>query len=533
MEDTVQSLQRQLTQTRQALDIVLALDRVRDNVNHPSVMLADLVDVMMAHFEVEIGQLYLREQNTGVLELRVWRRRSGERRLRADERLLPPATLDDLLIHEGVTLLHVEASTLHLAALPLCMHGEPLGLLLLARRSCPFDAAEKALLETAGRQLDSAIVQARRAHELAQRNRELETIYRVDRLRDQGLPFDEMLNRVLHELTKTLQAEMGFVMLYDRTGRKLEMRACTHDHLAQAPVEEARLWQLAEEAVHATELRCAVVDDGRCDLMCVPLILRDEIIGVFGVAKHRGRADSLADEQRLLRAIVSQMDTAILESLERRRLRRLLGRSVDPNVLSRLLTEPDVDILSGERVRATVLYADLRGSTRLAEQLAPEHLVAYINDYLKEMTEIVLAHQGTLDKFVGDEVMALFGVPLEQADHPLRAVRVGLEMRSRHQELMRAWQAKGFLVADLGVGVATGEMIVGEMGCKRRTDYTAIGRVVNLGARICAHARPGQVLISEATYQAVAEQVEAVAHPGLRFKGVTTPVTVYEVSRLR
>jgi adenylate cyclase len=265
--------------------------------------------------------------------------------------------------------------------------------------------------------------------------------------------------------------------------------------------------------------------------MCVPLILRNEVIGVFG-AVNRERPGFTSDDRRLLQAIVSQMDTAIFEGLERRRLRRVLGRSLDPHVLDRLLANPNVDILKGERAVLTVLYADLRGSTSLAEHLNPDLLVELIGDYLGQMTNVVLAHEGTLDKFVGDEVMALFGAPFPQPDHALRAVRVGLAMQVAFREVVARWLARGVEMAGLGVGIATGELIVGEIGFEQRTDYTVIGRAANLGARICAVAQAGQVLISQATFDLVKDWVQVTPIPGLRFKGIGHDVTVYHVTRL-
>jgi class 3 adenylate cyclase len=149
------------------------------------------------------------------------------------------------------------------------------------------------------------------------------------------------------------------------------------------------------------------------------------------------------------------------------------------------------------------------------------------------MTEIILSHQATLDKFVGDEVMALFGAPFPQPDHALRAVRVGLEMQVAHQEIMETWQARGDIKpAAMGIGIATGELTVGEMGCPQRTDYTVIGRAANLGARICGVAKPNQVLISQATHDLIKDHVAATPIPGMRFKGVDHDVTVYHLSHI-
>jgi adenylate cyclase len=267
-------------------------------------------------------------------------------------------------------------------------------------------------------------------------------------------------------------------------------------------------------------------------VLCIPLILNDEIIGVLGVVNRYGPRGFRSEDRRLLSAIGSQMDTAIFESLERRRLRQVLGRSVDPRVMERLLANPNVDILEGERAVLSVLYADIRGSTPLAERTDPELLVEFVNDFLGRMTEIIMSHEGTLDKFVGDEVMALFSAPFPQPDHALRAVRVGLEMQTAHQAVLETWQTRGLGSAPIGVGIATGELTVGEMGCPQRTDYSVIGRAASLGSRICGAAAAGQVLISQATYDLVKGQVQATPITGLQLKGVDHDVTAYHVTRI-
>jgi len=209
-----------------------------------------------------------------------------------------------------------------------------------------------------------------------------------------------------------------------------------------------------------------------------------------------------------------------------------LGRSVGPNVMERLLRASDTEFLKGERATLSVLYADLRGSTELARRTEPELLVGFVNDYLSHMTRVVLRHDGTLDKFVGDEVMALFGAPVPQADHALRAVRVGLEMVHEHHTVMRAWEGRGVQPVPIGVGIATGELIVGEFGSSIRSDYTVIGHAANLGARICSTALADQVLICEHTYGLVREKVAAEPIEGLHFKGIDEPLTVYHVRAL-
>lgn len=542
MEDgaTLQELQRELELKQQELNLIMAIDTIRDQSPEPVHMLASIVNLMADEFKADLCLLALLDQETNEAELKVAQQRNGEFAHVAQlvsRPLMEQATkLDTVTLWYGDELLpELEvAADLQFAAVPIIMgEDKRLGAMLLARSAKPFDFREVQLLNTAEDQIDSAIMQCYAQHELAQRNRELETIYRIDHIRDHEASFDGMLNAVIRELQGTLEAEMGFVMLYDTSGERLEMRASTHDDLFRVSPYGEIVDKLAHEALKRGELISRnELGDVLRSVICLPLILNEHIIGVMGVVNRYGGRGFGPNERRLLTAVGSQMDTAIFENMEKRHLREVLGRSVDPRVMERLLASSETDFLKGERKTLTVLYADIRGSTSLAERTDPEKLVGFINAYLGKMTEIVLAHEGTLDKFVGDEVMALFGAPFDQKDHALRSVRVGLAMQTAHQRIISKWRKKGVEAAPIGVGIATGDMIVGEMGSPRRTDYTVIGRAANLGARICGAAQAGQVLISQETYEMVKEKVQATPIEGLHFKGVGSDVTVYHVTRV-
>ncbi len=540
MEDQLQRSSSCPARTERELEIIMAIDRVRDTVLAPVAMFSLILTVLADRFQAGLCHLYLINRETGTLELKAVNERGIGESLSPTHLL---ALVQQAMQGEGVAVwpadkvLPPDALTgvpysLHLAVIPVVMEAQPLGALLMVRSGRPFDADEIELLKVAECQVDSAVIQAYTYHELQQRNKELETIYRVDRIRDQNLPFDEMLEGALQELCMAVGVEAGLVMLYNYAGKQLEVRAVTPKDFLRVPAYAEWVNRAANEALECAEMVCYSQKEGApCSVMCVPLILRDQIIGVFG-AVNREPQGFTSDERRLLKAIISQMDTAIFEGLERSRLRRVLGRSLDPRVMERLIENPNVDILKGERSVLTVLYADLRGSTSLAERLNPYLLVEFMGDYLGQMANLVLAHQGTLDKFVGDEVMALFGAPFPQADHALRAVRVGLVMQAAFQQVAARWQARGVETAGIGVGIATGELIVGEIGCEQRADYTVIGRAANLGARICATAHANQVLISQATFDLVKDQVEVTPVPGQHFKGIDHEVTVYHVTRI-
>jgi len=540
---TEKALRRQLERKQRELDLLRAVDTVCDGVTDPAAMLAAVVDKVADQFNADLGLLCLLDRDTGELELKVVHEHRhyphhldsvtlhalAERALQAGE--VRVWEEPEVMVALGVP---TDEEPLQLVSMPIYMGEEPLGLFMVARFQIPFEADDLALLQVAECQLDSAIVQAYARYELQGRNKELETIYRIDQIRDRHLSFDELLNAVLHELNVVVPAEMGFIMLFNPVGRRLEMRAVTHDDLFRVSPYYKVVERVAYESL---EQRTTV---GHNDLegpvesiLCLPLVLNNEILGVLGMVNGYGPEGFTHEEHRLLTAIGSQMDTAIFEGLERRRLRRVLGRSVDPHVLEHLLRNPDVAFLKGERAKVSVLYADLRGSTPLASELAPEMLVELINAFLGQMTNVVLEHGATLDKYIGDEVMALFGAPVAYHDHALRAVRVALEMQAAHQAMMAERQQGGLPAVPIGIGLATGELTAGEMGCAERTEYTVIGPAANLGARLCSVAEANQVLICEATYQQTRDHVEVVPITGLRLKGFGDNVTAYSVVGLK
>ena len=339
-------------------------------------------------------------------------------------------------------------------------------------------------------------------------------------------------NSTLEILCTAIETEKGFFMRYDQNAKRLNMQAATHQDLFSEPSCYRVLEQVANESLQKAKLVChSNLRDDWGSVMCLPLILKEYIIGVLGVVDCHGN-DFTAADRRILRAVGSQIDTAIYEGLEKYHLRVVLRRSVGPQVMERLLADPNVDILKGESKILTVLYADLRGSTDLAERTEAELVVGFINDYLSRMTDVILEHEGTLDKFVGDGVVALFGAPIPQEDHALRAVKTGLAMQTAYQMVRKSWQERGMGAPPMGVGIATGRMTVGEMGGSQRADYTVIGRAANLGSRICGAAKGGQVLISQNTFDLVSKAIEAVPLPGQHYKGVAYDVTVYHVTRI-
>jgi adenylate cyclase len=538
-EGKVKAMEAELRLKKMELDLIQAIDKIRDEAAEPGALLVSAVDFLADWFKVDLCLLFLLDRETGAAELKAARDRSAQPG--GLQKWIPPefaervTHLDGVMVWDAQDLQAVEApADLHLMAVPVILgEKERLGGLLLARLGSPFTENEVYWMKSAENQIDSLLIQGYASERMQQATKELNTIFRIDRIRDQNLPFDQMLNAVISELTQTIEAEMGFIMLYDLSGKQLEMRASTPQNLMPMLPYYDSIQQLADQALQAGELVFRNGMPGKLtSLMCLPLILNERIIGVLGMANRLGRGAFSHADGRFLTAIGSQIDTAIYERNEIRLLRRVLGRSVDPRVMERLLTNPDVDFMKGELLELSVLFADLRGSTNLAERTEPERLVEFIKDYFSEMTEVIFLHEGTVDKFVGDEVMALFGAPIPHQEHALRSLQAAVAMRERFEKVRSRWRQRGMQIPPIGIGISTGNMIAGEMGGPQRAEYTVIGRSVNLGARICASAAGSEILVSQRTYDLVKDRAELDPVPGQQFKGIENDVTVYRLVKI-
>jgi class 3 adenylate cyclase len=238
------------------------------------------------------------------------------------------------------------------------------------------------------------------------------------------------------------------------------------------------------------------------------------------------------DEIGMLTRAFNEMAASIGE---KEIIKDAFSRYVSRQVADLILTDPAkyVSTLKGERMAVTVLFADIRGFTPLSEILAPEQVVALLNDYLSHMTDVVFSHEGTLDKFLGDGLMAVFGAPVVQPNSTLNAVRTAVEMRERIREFNREREAAGGEPLRVGIGINFGEAIVGNIGSRQRMDYTVIGDTVNVAQRIQAFADGGQIVLTSQAYARVAEFVDAKNLGERQIKGKKAALELYELMALR
>ncbi|MEP7175146.1 MAG: adenylate/guanylate cyclase domain-containing protein [Gemmatimonadales bacterium] len=200
-----------------------------------------------------------------------------------------------------------------------------------------------------------------------------------------------------------------------------------------------------------------------------------------------------------------------------------------PNVAADIAQQQDAIRQGGERRATTVLFSDIRGFTAIAESIGPDAIALLLSEYFTEMVDVIFEHGGTLDKFIGDAIMALWGAPIAHADDPDRALRAAVAMQHAIAQLNERWASQGRVEIGVGIGINHGDVFAGNIGSHRRLEYTVIGDAVNVAARLCAEAGSGEILVSEAMLGAVREQVNSEFLPSMTLKGKTQVVQVYRV----
>jgi adenylate cyclase len=224
-----------------------------------------------------------------------------------------------------------------------------------------------------------------------------------------------------------------------------------------------------------------------------------------------------------------------VEGRAKRQVKQLFGRYVSPAVISELMSNPALARLGGEKREMSVLFSDIRGFTTASEQSTPEAVVAQLNEHFGAMVDVLFRHQGTLDKFVGDMIMGLFGAPLTDAHHADHAVAAALDMSAELDRLNERWRAEGRPVLDIGIGINSGEMIAGNIGSTAIMSYTVIGDAVNLGSRLESLNKEygTRILISQATKDRLTIDVPMRLVGEATVKGRKQAVVVYEVGLSR
>lgn len=270
----------------------------------------------------------------------------------------------------------------------------------------------------------------------------------------------------------------------------------------------------------------------------VPLL----VTGVISTVSYEGAFALFAEKGIVMQIIYpilafgfSYVGTVVYQFASERRqktaIKSLFSHYVDPSVVNHLVGNPGLVKLGGERKIMSVLFSDIANFTGVSEGLAPDILVSHLNEYLTSMTDVVFKQSGTLDKYIGDAIIAFWGAPIEVENHAHQACRAAMEMRRKLGELHSKWREDGLPLLNFRVGINSGEMVVGNIGGRKRFDYTVIGDSVNLASRLESANKTYRtsIILSEYTYGAVNEDMIARELDLIVVKGKTRPVKIYEL----
>lgn len=213
-------------------------------------------------------------------------------------------------------------------------------------------------------------------------------------------------------------------------------------------------------------------------------------------------------------------------------IRKVFGRYLSDEVVANLLESPEGLKLGGERRSITIVTSDLRGFTAISERLPPEEVIHLLNFYLHNMADVITKHQGTIDEIMGDGILILFGAPIVREDDAIRAIACAIEMQLAMKSVNEMMEEWGLPSLQMGIGINTGEVVVGNIGSDKRTKYGIVGSQVNLAYRIESYTIGGQILISESTFKKVGSMVKINNQMQVQPKGVKEPITIYEVGGL-
>lgn len=364
-------------------------------------------------------------------------------------------------------------------------------------------------------------------------------------------PVEEVLQQVMDIVFDHVPADRGFLMLIEEGSRKLVPMVVKHRNATGG--EEGKITVSKTIADRVVKERVAILTadalvdarfgagdsirfHGIRSAMCAPLWNKDQVIGIIHVDSPMLTNCFNPNDLDLLTALANYAAMAI----ERARLnqkiaadekkRERLGRFLSPQVTNRILNtaESQLGALGVPEVReVSVLFADIVGFTSMSEKMSPAAVSLFLNDYLSRMTDAIFKYEGTLDKYIGDAIMAVFGAPLDMPDHASRAIMAAIEMRERLDEFnaeRREPQIK------IRIGINTGKAVAGEIGSINKMEYTVLGDTVNTASRLeSSVAKPMMIVIGENTYSAVQDQFEFRSLEKQKLKGKEQEVTVYEV----
>ncbi|HLJ28433.1 MAG TPA: adenylate/guanylate cyclase domain-containing protein [Candidatus Angelobacter sp.] len=390
---------------------------------------------------------------------------------------------------------------------------------------------------------------AQRVKKLERENYLLTVLYDAGQALNAKLSVDDISEQVIALAFRIEGVERGFVMLLDESGavsRQSEFRYRNPQNAAnQRVILSSSVLDIIRKEHRPILIEDVSVDDrfsgseslrisGLRSAMCAPLMGTNRLFGILYVDNLERTAAFTQEELNVFALLAAQAGAAIDNALAHQKIaqqvlqRSALERFLSPDVAEMVVANPDMK-LGGVNQKVTVMFADIRGFTPMSQDMTPERVVEILNEYFTRVTDVIFDCGGTLDKYIGDAVMAVFGAPISKGNDAAHCVNAALQIQRLLIELNRDAAARHWPELRVGIGINTGIVTAGNIGSLRRIDYTVVGDTVNVASRLTSNATGGQILISDSTAEALGDAFDMEALPPMMVKGRTTPLRVFDV----
>ncbi|MEK7467738.1 MAG: adenylate/guanylate cyclase domain-containing protein [Planctomycetota bacterium] len=387
---------------------------------------------------------------------------------------------------------------------------------------------------------------------LARENARLQLIFEVSANLSSSTNLSEVLGLVMEKVMELFRPDEAFLLLRDRAGDLVPNIVRTREgqtkieHVAISKAIMARVLQ-EEVAILSSDAQTdarfgkgdtSVFSSQVRSFMCAPLKAKAGVLGMLHLHSKRAVGAYTEEDLRLLTGVSNQAALAVENARlyatvqHQAKQRANFERFLSPNVVEQIVDGSKKIELGGKSQEVTVLFSDIRGYTTLSEKLTADQMIGLLNEYFQEMTAEIFRFEGSLDKFIGDALLAVFGSPFKAPDDPDRAVQCALAMQEKLKRMNEDWERRGRPVIQMGIGINTGIAALGMIGSDQRMEFTVIGDVVNTASRLCGAASPGQILVAKQTIAKAQPLFRVKELEAVKLKGKEKAFEVVEVQGL-
>jgi adenylate cyclase len=528
-----------------------------------------MMDRVMEVMHTDAGSIILQNQDTGLLEFKVTKGEKAEEikkyKLKVGEGIAgwvfknkKPVISNDVYkdkrFNRSISR-KIKFETHNILCTPLLVKNKAIGILEVINKNSNFIDDDLRILNILANNISIVIENARLFDTSLKKIGELNTISKISRDINSILDLDPLLNAVMENATGVMKAEVSSVLLLDEEGKELIFRIALGEKGEK--VKKIRL-KVGEGIAGwvAKSGKPIIVNDVKKEprfnqkvdrktgfktrsILCVPLYSKEKMIGVIQVINKKDYRPFTKEDEELLHtfachAAIAIENAKLYENIrEEERKRGIYQRFLSPQIVDEIMNRAKAVSLGGRRQNVTVLFSDIRGFTEITEAKPPEYIVDLLNEYFGEMIDVIFKYGGTLDKFIGDGLMAVFGAPIYYKDHARRGVAAALEMKDRLNALNIRNRKRGFVELSVGIGINTGSVIAGNIGSEKRMEYTVVGNGVNIASRLEGLAQGGQILITESTYNELKGlRLDVEKLKQVQVKGKRGAMDIYQVKSI-